>query len=227
MSNADQNGGGANGQCGQQNGPYCSTRHGLASQNGNGNGNAVGKPCAGCVGKADNKNPHGQMPNGSDHNAGYECDRNHGIGRTNPAHTGCTASLVIPPSPTPPPCVPGAGQNNQCQTPQPPPCVPGAGQNNQCQTIATPVPPAAPGVTPVVLGEVLSRPGGAPATPAVIQPAAVQPAATQVLGSTSVLPGALPRTGIELAMLLCFAALAIGTGALALRFGSRRREPLG
>ena len=54
-----------------------------------------------------------------------------------------------------------------------------------------------------------------------------QPAATQVLGSTSVLPGALPRTGIELAMLLCFAALAIGTGALALRFGSRRREPLG
>ena len=92
---------------------------------------------------------------------------------------------------------------------------------------SSPVPPAAPGVTPVVLGEVLGRPGGAPAAPAAIQPAAVQPAATQVLGSTSVLPGVLPRTGIELAMLLCFAALAIGTGALALRFGSRRREPLG
>ncbi len=62
---------------------------------------ANGKPCAGCVGKADNKNPQGQMPNGSDHIAGYECDRNHGIGRSNPAHTGCTSS-VLPTVVTPP-----------------------------------------------------------------------------------------------------------------------------
>src|SRR4051795_11708833 len=95
LSGADQNSGGANGQC--PGGPYCSTRDGSASGNGNGGGLATGKPCAGCVGKADNKNPKGQMPNGSDLNAGYECDRNHGIGRTNPAHTGCTSS-------TPPPC---------------------------------------------------------------------------------------------------------------------------
>src|SRR4051794_32923552 len=87
VSNADKNPGGANGQC--PGGPYCSTRDGSPSGNGNGGGKATGKPCAGCVGKADNKNPKGQMPNGSDHNAGYECDRNHGIGRTNPAHTGC------------------------------------------------------------------------------------------------------------------------------------------
>ena len=93
-SNADQNSGGANGKC--PGGPYCSTRDGSPSGNGNGNGKATGKPCAGCVGKADNKNPKGQYPNGSDHNAGYECDRNHGIGRTNPAHTGCRS--------TPPPC---------------------------------------------------------------------------------------------------------------------------
>ena len=70
-------------------GPYDSTCDGSPSGNGNGGGNAVGKPCAGCVGSADDKNPKGQMPNGSDHNAGYECDRNHGIGRANPAHTGC------------------------------------------------------------------------------------------------------------------------------------------
>jgi hypothetical protein len=95
LSNADQNSGGANGKC--PGGPYCSTRDGSPSGNGNGNGKATGKPCAGCVGKADNKNPKGQYPNGSDNNAGYECDRNHGIGRTNPAHTGCTTS-------TPPPC---------------------------------------------------------------------------------------------------------------------------
>src|SRR5262245_5323654 len=50
-------------------GPYDSTRNGAPSGNGNGNGKAVGKPCAGCVGKADNKNPHGQQPGGSDPNA--------------------------------------------------------------------------------------------------------------------------------------------------------------
>jgi len=95
ISNADANLGGANGQC--PGGPYCSTRAGLPSMNGNGNGNAVGRPAAGAVGKADNKNPPGQMPNGSDLNAGYECDRNHGIGQTNPAHTGCIpAKPVVP-----------------------------------------------------------------------------------------------------------------------------------
>src|SRR3954452_9460804 len=92
-SNADFSGNGAN-----VHGPYDSTRDGSASANGNGGGQATGKPCAGCVGKADNKNPKGQLPGGSDHNAGYECDRNHGIGRGNPAHTGCTTtSTVVPP----------------------------------------------------------------------------------------------------------------------------------
>ncbi len=96
-SNADFSGQGAN-----VHGPYDSTRDGSPSMNGNGGGNAVGKPCAGCVGKADNKNPPGQMPGDSDANAGYECDRNHGIGPTNPAHTGCKAT-------TPPPPPPGGG----------------------------------------------------------------------------------------------------------------------
>jgi len=100
LSRADLNTGGANGQC--PGGPYCSTRDGSPSLNGNGNGVANGEPCAGCVGKADNKNPQGQMPNGSDHNAGYECDRNHGIGASNPAHTGCTSPVVTPPVVTPP-----------------------------------------------------------------------------------------------------------------------------
>ena len=74
---------------------YCSTRDGSASQNGEGDGNATGKPCAGCVGKADNKNPPGQYPDGSDANNGYECDGNNGIGKSNPAHTGCTSSDVV------------------------------------------------------------------------------------------------------------------------------------
>src|SRR3954451_10455985 len=91
-SNPNFSGNGAN-----TSGAYNSTCDGSASGNGNGNGNATGKPCAGCVGAADNKNPPGQRPNGSDHNAGYECDRNHGIGRSNPAPTGCTTGSSTPP----------------------------------------------------------------------------------------------------------------------------------
>ncbi|MDX6288119.1 MAG: hypothetical protein QOG53_3604 [Frankiales bacterium] len=101
LSNADQNSGGANGQC--PGATYCSTRDGSASQNGNGNGNANGKPCAGCVGKADNKNPPGQEkqdPAGTFPNNGYECDNNNGVGKTNPAHTGCASAS---PSPEPNP----------------------------------------------------------------------------------------------------------------------------
>jgi hypothetical protein len=85
-SNADFTDRGAN-----THGPYDSTRSGAPSLNGSGDGAALGEPCAGCVGKADNKNPSGQLPDGSDPNAGYECDSNHGVGLTNPAHTGCLA----------------------------------------------------------------------------------------------------------------------------------------
>ena len=49
----------------------------------------AGKPCNGCVGNADDKTPPGQMKNDPDKNAGYECDRNKGVGRGNPAHTTC------------------------------------------------------------------------------------------------------------------------------------------
>ena len=112
-SNADFSGHGAN-----VHGPYDSTRDGSPSGNGNGGGKATGKPCAGCVGKADNKNPPGQLPNGSDANAGYECDRNHGIGRTNPAHTGCTTTTTTTTTPStssssPPGDQPTGGRSGQ------------------------------------------------------------------------------------------------------------------
>jgi hypothetical protein len=90
LSNADMNTGGANGQC-PGGGVYCSTRDGSPSMNGNDNSQS-NKPCAGCVGKADNKNPPGQEkqdPLAIFPNNGYECDANQGIGQTNPAHTGC------------------------------------------------------------------------------------------------------------------------------------------
>jgi hypothetical protein len=80
------NGNGGTAASGNQ---YASTCDGRPSLNGNGNGNAAGKPCQGCVGNADNKNPKGQAPNGSDHNNGYECDGNNGVGKGNPAHSSC------------------------------------------------------------------------------------------------------------------------------------------
>src|SRR5207248_11113235 len=68
-------------------GPYDPNCVGAQSANGNGGGQAGGRPCAGCVGNADAKNPHGQYPNANaDGNKGYECDKNHGIAKGNPAH---------------------------------------------------------------------------------------------------------------------------------------------
>lgn len=84
----NSNGGGAN----QSPGPYDPNGCGLPSGNGKSDNNNSSKPCAGCVGNADAKNPPGQYPNGGDPNAGYECDRNQGVGQTNPSHTGCGGS---------------------------------------------------------------------------------------------------------------------------------------
>jgi hypothetical protein len=71
----------ANSGCGS----YCPSGVGQPS----GNGNATNQPAAGTKGKADYKNPPGQYPDGSDDNKGYECDDNQGVGKTNPAHSGC------------------------------------------------------------------------------------------------------------------------------------------
>jgi LPXTG-motif cell wall-anchored protein len=184
ISNADANEGGANGQC--PGGPYCSTRDGSPSKNGKGDGKAVGKPCAGCVGKADNKNPPGQMPNGKDHNAGYECDRNQGIGKTNPAHTGCKPAQPKPPEEEKP---------NPPEKPKPP-----EEEKPKPPEKEKPKPPEkpAPEVVP------------APRPPAVVTPAAVTPAAVapaQVLPPTgaSTLETALGLGGA--AMLLAGALL--------------------
>lgn len=85
--------GGANSGCGS----YCPSGVGQPS----GNGVAIHQPAAGTKGKADFKNPPGQAPDGSDANNGYECDGNQGVGKTNPAHSGCAP--VYPPPPVYPP----------------------------------------------------------------------------------------------------------------------------
>lgn len=194
-SNADTNPGGANngGDCGA----YCSTRDGSPSENGKGEGEANGKPCAGCVGKADNKNPPGQQPDGTDHNAGYECDRNQGIGKTNPAHTGCSPAPSVSPTESPcvpsdadpcvPPCVPSDAD------PCVPPCVPT--DSEPCEPVCVPTaeePCETATPTPSVLGTESERPETPAMTPSVKgvkftrSPAAHPPA---VVGSR------LPTTG--------------------------------
>lgn len=71
-----------------------STTSAKPAPNGSGEGKATGKPCAGCVGKADDKSPKGQAADGSDKNKGYECDKNNGIGKGNPAHSSCSPSVL-------------------------------------------------------------------------------------------------------------------------------------
>jgi hypothetical protein len=227
VSKADQNSGGANGKC--TGAAYCSTRDGSPSGNGNGKGKAVGKPCAGCVGKADNKNPKGQNPNGSDHNKGYECDGNHGIGRTNPAHTGCTP-------PTPPSCdAPSTLIDGVCTPPCPSGqtrvngvcttsndgcpegehlsngtcvpddnCVPSAANNNCTNTCPDGATAGTDGTC--VLGEKKTR---------------------KPTGSTTVLGekvSRLPFTGLEAGWMVEGGAAALALGALLLAAGGRRRR---
>jgi hypothetical protein len=183
----------ANGQC--PGGPYCATNVGSPSLNGNGNGNAVGKPAAGTVGKADNKNPHGQMPNGSDHNAGYECDTNHGIGRSNPAHTGC-----LPKTPVVTPVV----------TPRVPPVV--------APPVSAPPVIAPPVSAPLVIAPSVGALGVVAQAPASVRRVVV--AAAHPLPKAAAAGQADTSGQLALGGLAAFAAsLALGAG-----FGLRRRH---
>jgi len=198
-SKADRNEHGANGGCDDpgDDGPYCSTRDGSPSENGNGGGKAVGKPCAGCVGKADNKNPKGQLPGPQDRNNGYECDGNKGIAKGNPAHTGCEAA--VPPPTTPPPTTPPPTTPPPTTPPPttPPPTTP---------------PPTPPVTAPTPPDEVGGVEDEAPRPPAVVpQPpsAGILPAA----GATS-LVGLAGAGGL----------LLVGAGVVSLLMQRRTRD---
>ena len=131
------NAGNPNAGCNQQDatvgGPYDATCDGGSSNNGNAAVQPPGRPCAGCVGNADNQQPPGQMPGGSDSNNGYECDGNQGVGQGNPAHTACTPRPTPTPTPTVTPRV----------TPTPTPTV-------TPRVTPTPTPTITPRVTPTI-----------------------------------------------------------------------------
>lgn len=178
-------------------GGYDSTCDGSASQNGNGNGKASGKPCAGCVGNADVKNPKGQAPNGSDHNNGYECDGNHGVGKGNPAHSGCqSGSTPVAPAESPHP-VPTPMPDHGPKPPHKPGDNPGNPQDKLCPNGQMNHDVNGDGVVDdadcvVPAGEVLA--------PAAVAPASATDAAPiQVLGETVTRPAAAPAVNVEAA----------------------------
>lgn len=213
-SNADFSGQGAN-----IHGPYDSTRNGAASQNGNGNGSAVGKPCAGCVGKADNKNPAGQMPNGSDRNAGYECDRNHGIGRTNPAHTGCTTAPTATTTPTGP--TTSTTVNTSSSAPLGGTTPPQAGTPNGTSTGAASGSVGLSAGTDEATGSHLSAlPGSDAFGQAAV--ASASPAAASRANS-----GRLAFTGTDAFALLVAALLSLAAGAVFVAYSRHRRTAPG
>jgi hypothetical protein len=196
-SKADANGTGAN-----VTGPYDSTRNGSPSGNGNGNGQATGKPCAGCVGKADNKNPPGQQPGPEDHNNGYECDGNHGIARTNPAHTGCVDPPKCTSDCTPPPkCV------SDCK----PECKSDCKPPTECTVDCTPPPPACNAAV-VNCGPTSQPP-----------PASVL-GLTIVRDPSAVSGASLPRTGANILDPVTLAALLLGLGGALVAGGRRLRH---
>jgi hypothetical protein len=217
-SNADQNGGGANGdQCSSDpKATYCSTRDGSPSLNGNGGGNATGKPCAGCVGKADNKNPPGQEmqdPMGTFPNNGYECDHNNGIGKTNPAHTGCQSTTTPGCDEATEDCTP-----NECDEATED-CTPSECDEatEDCTPNETCTATAANNFCSEVLGEHHNR-----KPPVVLGERIVAPEAD--VPPTAATPGALPFTGGEIGILLMLAVTALGAGGAILLVGRRRRS---
>jgi hypothetical protein len=209
LSNADLNNTGANDTSnGNQ---YRSTRNGAPSDNVSNNGLQTGQPCAGCVGKADNKNPHGQALNGTDPNNGYECDGNNGIGQTNPAHTSCTTTESQGTT--------GSGNNGDTGT-----TGSGGGSNSTNGTTSGSAPGTAPETPAEVLGETETA-AGAPVAMATGESSSTAPA--EVLGETITsapeeVAGALAATGSNPFGLsvVALALLGAGLGVLTLR---RRR----
>ena len=209
---------------------------GADSANGNGGGKATGRPCAGCVGNADDKNPPGQFKNGGDANSGYECDvkgkpngGNNGVGKGNPAHTPCknppTKQTCPDGSPLPP--------NGKCPTTQTCPDGSPLPANGKCPTTKT-CPDGSPlpatggcgsSTNSCPDGSALPASGTCPGGGSVNNRTLARP--TQVLGveiSRGSGTAGLAFTGTSIAPMLASAVGLIGLGSGLLGAVHRRRE---
>lgn len=162
---------------------------------GQGNGNAVGQPCDGCVGDADNKNPLGQLPGPEDANVGYECEAgpNFGVGTGNPAHTTCGTTVAASGTVT------GAGDTVTAAGTVTPPTAIG-GPSTPTDVVSGPgVSSSVAGSIPVAGGpDVPATPftpvgTDTPAPPALLTPVSQVPG--MIPGVTPMTPGVLLPTG--------------------------------
>lgn len=201
-----------------QSGPYDPSGVGAPSGNGRSDQNNGNRPCAGCVGNADAKNPPGQLPGGSDPNNGYECDGNQGVGKTNPAHSGCgSKTTTTPPGGGPPGGgPPGGGPPGGGPPGGGPPGV----QETPPPTVAAPQAETAPAPRQEVLGREQAG-GEAPGGRDVSSPTRAPEAAPRDLPT-----GELPFTGRDLPIVALLGALALITGVgLARVLSPKRIEP--
>lgn len=203
---------------------YTSTCDGRPSDNGNDSGGGGGRPCAGCVGNADDKNPPGQARNGDDANNGYECDGNNGVGgkksspaNGNPAHTGCRQPPVdvCTVNCGPPPSCPPGSTAAECLPPTCPngSAMPANGKCNKPPKLCpdgTPMPPDGT----CVRGIIIDR-DKKPGLPDIVRNIRVEGAPEP---QPQVAPGAvLPFTGGDLVPLVTLALVLMAIGALSLR----------
>ena len=212
---------GGDGSGANQPGPYDPNGVGEPSGNGRSESNNGNRPCAGCVGSADDKNPPGQLPGGSDPNKGYECDENQGVGKTNPAHSGCgSTTTTTPPGGGPPGGgppgggPPGGGPPGGGPPGGGPPGNPSVGQPDSPQD-------EGPGAQDVLGQEEADEQGPG------VREVATQPRERDEVVSPEVpVEGSLPFTGQELLMLLLLGALSLGIGLGIERIvPSRRLQP--
>lgn len=214
---------------------------GTASDNGNDSGGAGGRPCAGCVGNADDKNPPGQFKDGDDSNKGYECDGNNGVGGKksspaagNPAHTGCLkpATEVCTVNCGPPPTCPPGSKDAACVPPTCPPgsnnpaCVspqelcpdgtemPPSGKCNQPAELCpdgTPLPADGTCVRGIIVDRERDKDPSFPPDVVENRRIATAPEEPEVAGAV------LPFTGGNLLPLITLALVLMAAGALSLR----------
>lgn len=137
----------------------------------------------------------------ADHNNGYECDGNNGMGQTNPAHTGCTATSG--------PTGPTGTTDTTTAT--------GGTTGTTGGTTATG--PTTSGIVPSVEGLTLTRSvtGALTTVPAVTTELAGLALPRGTAADVTTASGSLPTTGSDTGLLLAIAlsALLMGTGAIA------------
>jgi len=216
VCDGDPSGRSSTGNGANTNGPGNDYAHncGADSANGNGGGNATGRPCAGCVGNADDKNPPGQFKNGNDKNRGYECDvkgkpngGNNGVGKGNPAHT---------------PCKPTTTQT--CPDGTPLPASGTCGTTTQSCPDGTPLPASGTcGTTTSSCVSNCTPPGGTPPAE-VLSASSERP--TEVLGVQVTRGAGLAFTGAATTPLTATAIALVCMGAALVVIARRRDEEL-